>query len=159
MVMFRKAMATFLVFFLMWGNSGFCLNVHYCATSETFSVMVNHAVGERCGEDEEHAAVADNAESFESCCKKLEQTLPSFKKDCCSDTELEMKITDAFRITSHQLDIQKQFASIYIPLADCFCHYAAIPVYKLSEGELLPNDVPDILSGQDILIRHCVYRI
>ena len=157
--MFRKAIAIFLVFFLMWGNSGFCLNVHYCATSEAISVMVNHAVGERCGKEEGHAVMKEHTENVGSCCKKLEQTLPSFKKDCCSDTELEMKITDAFRITTHQLDIQKQFASIFIPLADCFCHYTAIPTHVLSEGKPLPDDIPDILSGQDILIRHCVYRI
>jgi len=152
-------MAIFLVFFLMWGNSGFCLNVHHCATSGTFSVMVNHAVGEKCGQDEERTSVKEHADSFKSCCKKLGETLPSFKKDCCSDTELEMKITDAFRVTSHQLDIQKQFASIYIPFADYFSHYTGIPTHSISKGKQPPNNFSEILSGQDILIRHCVFRI
>lgn len=161
--MFRRAVAILLMFFLLWGNSGFCLNVHYCATSEAFSVMVNHLVGERCGDDDLHqkAAAATEHTDFESCCKKLEQTLPSLKKDCCSDTEMEVKITDAFQGTFSQLDIQKQWTkALYIPLAPCFCHYAPIPV----NGLLAESDPPDIpqdvlLSGKDLLIQHSVFRI
>lgn len=161
--MFRKAVAILLMFFLLWGNSGFCLNVHYCATSEAVSLMVNDLVGERCGKDMSHgqASPEEKHAAGKSCCKKLEQTLPSQKKDCCSDTEVKVKITDAFQGTFLHLDLQKQWSkALYIPLTPCFCHYALLPV----NGTATKTDPPDIppgiqLSGQSLLIQNSVFRI
>lgn len=160
--MFRKAVAILLMFFLLWGNSGFCLNVHYCASSEAVSVMVNDLVGERCGNDmpHENTAVPGDHADAKSCCKKLEQTLPS-KKGCCSDTEVKVKITDAFQGTFLHPDIQKQWSrALYLPSVSCFCHYALLPV----NGTGTETDPPDIppgiqLSGQNILIHNSIFRI
>lgn len=161
--MFRKAVAILLMFILSWGNTGFCLNVHYCATSEAFSVMVNHSVGERCAEDEMHqsTAAADEHKEFESCCKKLENTLPSAKKDCCSDTEVEVKITDAFQGTFPYFDLHKQWTkALQIPLTPCFCHYTPVPVHGWAVASDPPEVPPAILlSGQNILIQNSVFRI
>lgn len=160
--MFRKAVAIWLMFFLLWGNTGFCLNVHYCATSEAFSVMVNDLVGERCGKDmaNETAAKHPHGEP-KSCCKKLEQTLPSAKKGCCSDTEVKVKITDLFQGTFLQLDVQKQWNKVpYIPFTPYFSRYVSVP-QNTAASESDPPEIPPgtLPTGQTILIQNSVFRI
>lgn len=160
--MLKKALAIFLVFTLVWGKTGFCLNVHYCETSEAISLMVNHIIGEKCSKNDkhDHKASSEFGET-KSCCQKLAQTLPSAKKDCCSDTEVELKINDVFQGSFHQIQLQKQLDNVlFVSLADCFCHYTVLPAHVLSIGGELP-DIPQgvFVTGQDILIQHCVYRI
>ena len=162
--MFRKAVAIFLMFFLLWGNTGFCLNIHYCHTSDAVSVMVNRAVGERCAGTDMHReanVAAGHEDGARPCCQKMAQTLPSAKKDCCTDTELELKITDAFQGSFSQLDIQKQWhKAIYVPLTGCFCAYAPIPVAPLVNVSARPDAPPGIAaSGRMLLLLHGVCRI
>jgi len=160
--MFRKATAIFLMFFLLWGNTGFTMNIHYCATSEAFSVMVNNLFGEKCDSETMAAQSGDACTDVKPCCKKMAETLLAVKKkNCCSDTEVAVKITGAFQGTFHQLDIQKQWhTDLYIPLADLFFNYVPISQALATEADE-PPDIPReiTLTGKEILTQHCVYRI
>lgn len=161
--MFRKATAILLTFFLLWGNTGFSLNVHYCKTSESVSLMLNRIIGERCGKDAAHdmPAKEDASHPDKSCCKKLQQTLPSAKKNCCSDTQVEVKITDAFQGTFLQLDLQKHWhKTVYIPFTAYFPQYVALPAATASVLSDPPDIPPAMLyGGKDLLIENSVFRI
>lgn len=150
------------MFFLLWGNSGFCVNVHYCRTSRAFSVMVNDIIGEKCGVDDMKREAAEaHTETASACCQKLRDTLPRLKKDCCSDTEVAVKVAGAYQGAFFQLDIQKQWhKAVYIPFTAYFPSYSLIPARDL-HGPAEPPDIPagTCPSGRHLLIDIGVFRI
>lgn len=163
--MLRKASAILLIFILSWGNTGFCLNVHYCDTSKDFSVKINHIFGEECQEDQmlaEHKK-CDSPEGEEAlCCKKINSLRLAQDDDCCSDTEVEVRIEDAYHITHFPLQFKKNANDVpYIPLAGCFCHNVVIPSRFLSEENVFsePLDPEIAWTGKEKLTSICVYRI
>lgn len=156
----KKAIAIFLVFTLLWGNTGFCLNVHYCETSKAVSLMVNHIIGERC---EEATFEKESCEfnTTKSCCTELKEKL-AVKKDCCSDTEFELKINDSFQGAAYRVLIQQTaFVQPYISFADFFSpflHVAEDDSYLFLPPHLQERHL-SCITGAELLIQKCVYRI
>lgn len=149
------------MFFLLWGNSGFCVNVHYCRSSQAFSVMVNDILGEKCGSDDmKREAGGAHSETAPACCQKLRDTLPRPKKDCCSDTEVAVKMAGAYQGAFFQLDIQKQWHKVYIPFTACFLSYIPVTAREFRDTAG-PPDIPAAVcpSGRHLLIDIGVFRI
>lgn len=159
--MFKKSVAIVLAFFLMWGNTGFCLNVHYCSTSEVVSVMINHLIGERCGTEASHEEPEVCDLETKSCCTLLESKAQADKDDCCSDTELEVHIQDAFHISNPRFEIQDQLSWINIFFPDVVFLHSSQVSYSVDVYRPKPPETPDfaLYSGQDRLHLHCIYRI
>lgn len=160
--MFRKAIALLLVFFLFWGNVGFCLNVHYCSTSENFTLVVNHLLGETCETEEAQTSLQEescHAES-KSCCK-LKEKEPAPTKSCCEDNEVEIKMPGAYHGTQFNVTFHQVFAAEYF-IDTLFYFLTGGPDSRLAYVlSTKPPEIPDYIepSGKTILVKHCVYRI
>ena len=160
--MFRKSLAIILVFFLFWGNVGFCLNVHYCSTSDSFSLMVNHLIGEKCETETEHAQkeIEKICHSETKTCCKVSEKNPT-ASSCCENHEVEVKMPGVFQGSYTNFSFQK-FVADFLANNTLF-HFLTggcnAFIQKLAESK--PPEIPSVCKpeGKIILVNHCVYRI
>ncbi len=95
--MWRKITALVLAFTLLWGNTGFSVNLHYCSSEHALYFVFYDSWGNAC----ESEISADSQSSCgksktSSCCEVMASKLPAPSAGCCSDNEITLKINDAF---------------------------------------------------------------
>lgn len=100
--MWRKITALTLVFILMWGNTGFSVNFHYCSSEQALYFSFYDALGNAC--NKEVSSTDDSScgkSSKASCCELMAAKLPTpAKDDCCSDKKIVLKINDTYQQAS-----------------------------------------------------------
>jgi hypothetical protein len=94
--MVRKITALILAFTLLWGNTGFSVNLHYCSSERALYFVLYDSWGTTCETEASSADDSCGMKENSSCCEIMASKLPSPSDGCCSDEEITLKIRDAF---------------------------------------------------------------
>lgn len=94
--MWRKITALILSFTLLWGNTGFSVNLHYCSSERALYFVFYDFWGTTCETEASSADDSCGMKGNSSCCEVIASKLPSPSEGCCSDEEISLKIQDAF---------------------------------------------------------------